>query len=676
MTTDTIIDIKKLSIAFATTDNQGRCFAVADLSLSLSKGKTTVLLGESGCGKSMTALAILGLLPTNALVSADSCINYQGMNLLQESEPALRRIRGRKIAMIFQEPMTSLNPVLTIGRQIAEVLYQHTELTKAQVKQRVIELLQEVGIPDPHHRFYEYPHKLSGGMKQRVMIAIALAAEPEILIADEPTTALDVTIQAQVLALLKHIQQQRGMTILLVTHDIGVVRQMADKVAVMYAGQVVESATQADLFRQPAHPYSQLLFAALPSLKKREHRLTTIPGLVAPLTRDDLNYCRFRVRCPKTIAPCAEQKPAQTNLNKNHYALCHLLETSGQDAKPIQHATDKLIKSSSTPADGNTALLTLDNVKIHFPICKGILKRQVASVKAVDGVSLRVRRGETLALVGESGCGKTTLGKGILQLLPIESGQVHYDGVELTQLSKKAFQPYRQKIQFIFQDPFSAMNPRLLIGDILAEGLIASGQVKTRRQCAPLIKQYLDLVGMSQHSINRYPHEFSGGQRQRLCIARALAVKPALLICDEPTSALDVSVQAQILNLLKQLQQELNLSILFITHNIGVVGYLAHSVAVMYLGRIVEQGPIDSVLHQAKHPYTKMLLNAVPAVDKQNLAINPHQATHLPSPINPPKGCHFNTRCPVVMANCQQCYPPSIELAAKHRVACWLEDER
>ena len=580
------------------------------------------------------------------------------------------------MAMIFQEPGLSLNPVMTVGEQIAEVLALHQGLRGATASVRCIELLDQVGIPDASRRVDEYPFQLSGGMKQRVMIAMALAGSPNLLIADEPTTALDVTIQAQVLQLLRETQLHTGMAILLITHDLGVVAENAHRVGVMYAGQIVELATREQLFTHPMHPYTQKLFAALPGTGHAGQPLSAIPGNVPPLG-SVTQGCRFAARCEKAWALCSEQTPEWTVV-AGQGVRCHLYQDTGYRIRdtgtrtPLPQAGEGLGERAGSPNPVSrilNPLLQVSDLQVHFPIRKGILQRVVGQVKAVDGVSLDVQQSRTLALVGESGCGKTTLGKALLQLISPTAGSVKFGGYELIG-SKSA----RASMQMVFQDPYASLNPKMRVAEILEEGMSALkiGSDSASRQAH--IDELLDKVGLARDSKWRYPHEFSGGQRQRIAIARALAVSPRLLICDEPTSALDVSVQAQILNLLKLLQQESGLSYLFITHNLAVVEYLAHEVCVMYLGRIVERGTTEEVIRSPKHPYTQALLSAVPRIDGMGREYIKLEGD-LPSPANPPAGCHFAPRCPHAMPVCAQ-YPEVIKISATHGVRCHLYRNR
>lgn len=648
---------------------------VDDLSFAIHAGETLALLGESGCGKSMTALSILRLLPPAGRVVAGQ-VRLQGEDLLALPEAAMGRVCGGRIAMIFQEPMSSLNPVLTVGTQIGESLRRHQGLRGAQVRQQVLELLDAVGIPDARRRQGEYPHQLSGGMKQRVMIAIALAGDPALLIADEPTTALDVTIQAQVLELLQRLQRERDMALLLISHDLGVVAGMADRVAVMYAGQIVEQARREDFFTAPRHPYSQGLFAALPELRKRDRPLRQIPGTVPSLDQD-FPACRFAPRCAQAFEACHRQVPRWIVDGETRGMRCHLADPAMRDSAALREpvsVVDGAFHGRHGEPDGRDHLW-VEDLEVHFPVASGLWRRTRERVHAVDGVQLEIRGGETLALVGESGCGKTTVGKAILQLIRPTAGRVRFGDLELTTLRGEALRRQRARLQMIFQDPLSAMNPRLRVREIVAEGMRAQGIGGDRARRQARLEELMAQVGLLPEHLDRYPHAFSGGQRQRICIARALAVNPRLIVCDEPTSALDVSVQAQILNLLKRLQGELGLSYLFITHNLSVVAYLAHRVAVMYLGRIVEEGTVTEILERPAHPYTRALLSAVPRMEAGSGREPVRLEGDLPSPVQPPAGCHFHPRCPQAMARCRLSYPAMTEQSATHRVRCLLYDQ-
>jgi len=668
MTATPLLSVRDLRAGFAA----GRrvLAAVDGVSFDLAAGETLALLGESGCGKSATALSLLRLLPAAGRILGGE-VRFEGADLLQLPETEMRAVRGGGMAMIFQEPATSLNPVLTVGRQIGEVLERHLGLAGAAADASALELLKAVGIADAGRRLTEYPFQLSGGMKQRVMIAVALAGNPRLLIADEPTTALDVTIQAQILDLLRRLQAERGMGMLLITHDLGVVARMAHRVGVMYAGEIVEEAPREAFFNAPRHPYTQKLFAALPDMAHRGARLETIAGQVPPLAAMPAG-CRFAARCPHAWERCRAESPAWTDLKDGHRVRCHWVAEgrhSGESRNPE-------ISHDAPPSDGVTVagerLLAADDLLVHFPIRRGFLQRVVGQVKAVDGVSLELARGRTLALVGESGCGKTTAGKAVLQLIRPTGGRVRLDGKELTGLSRAALRPLRRRMQMIFQDPFASLNPRLSVGEIIAEGMSALGVVARFADKDAAVAALLQQVGLDADAAQRYPHEFSGGQRQRIAIARALAVQPELVICDEPTSALDVSVQAQILNLLKSLQDDLGLAFLFITHNFAVVEYLAHEVAVMYLGRIVERGTVDQVLRSPQHPYTQALLSAVPSPRLEGGREIIRLAGETPSPANPPQGCHFHPRCSQAMDRCRILYPETSEITDTHVVRCHL----
>jgi peptide/nickel transport system ATP-binding protein len=607
--------------------------ALDGLSLTLQRGQTYALVGESGCGKSMTALAMMRLLPENGgfgrgRISLGNegarTADVAATELLDLPEVAMRRIRGGRVGIIFQEPATSLNPVMRVGEQIVEAIEVHTALRGAQARAKAIEWLKRVGIPEPERRIDSYPFEMSGGQKQRVMIAMALAAEPDFLIADEPTTALDVTIQKQVLDLLKDLQQERQVGMLLITHDLGVVAQMAHRVALMYAGQIVEEAPAAEFFTQPKHPYARLLLAALPDARRRGHSLVAVSGTVPPLWQR-FEGCRFAPRCDRAQAQCLSEAPLLQGPDAK--VRCWFPVKAG-DASPMPDAAaavaapDVAAATRARDSQQPAAALVLDiaQLGVGFRAKGGWLKAGQPTV-AVDDVNLQVFAGQTLALVGESGCGKTTTGRAVVQLLRGQpriavSGQAWlHDGggkLDLFQLQGATLLKARGAVQMVFQDPFASLNPRMRVADILQEGLLTLRPDWSAEQRQARVAALVERVGLRPDVLARFPHEFSGGQRQRLAIARALAVEPRVLVCDEPTSALDVSVQAQILNLLRELQQQLGLGLLFITHNMAVVSYLADQVAVMQKGRIVEQGLAEQVLYQPQHAYTQTLLAAVP----------------------------------------------------------------
>jgi peptide/nickel transport system ATP-binding protein len=637
--------VEELRVALAA--EAGTVRAVDGVSFALNAGETFALVGESGCGKSMTALSILRLLPEVGRITG-------GRVWLRESdisalpEAAMRDVRGGQIAMIFQEPQSCLNPVMRVGRQIVEVLARHKGLTGEAARRRASALLEAVGIPAAAARFDAYPFQLSGGMRQRAMIAMALAGEPRLLIADEPTTALDVTIQAQVLELLRDVQRQTGMGILLITHDLGVVAQVATRVAVMYAGEIVETGAVEDFFARPLHPYTQKLFAALPHAGRRAGALAVISGNVPPLS-GVFTGCRFANRCERAEARCHAEPPVWREAFPGHGVRCHFVEAAGSGVK----AAGETFPPAATPASA-TPLLAVSDLKVWFPVRKGVFQRTVGAVRAVDGLSFTLAAGRTLALVGESGCGKTTAGKAILRLIAPTGGKVWFAGEDLATLSREALRRRRAAMQIVFQDPYASLDPRMRVGEIVEEGLSA---LRPELRGKGRVARLLERVGLPAEAAGRYPHEFSGGQRQRIAIARALAVEPKLLLCDEPTSALDVSVQAQILNLLKELQDNSGLAYVFITHNLAVVEYLAHEVAVMYLGRIVEMGPAEEVLARPLHPYTQALLAAAPVPDPLQRRAVLRLAGDPPSPLAPPAGCHFHPRCPRAMPACGVRYP-------------------
>jgi peptide/nickel transport system ATP-binding protein len=564
MSQETLVSVKNLTVDFRTDD--GIVKAVKGISFDIPKGKTVGLVGESGSGKSVTSLAIMRLIPNPPGIISNGSVDFQGQDLLKISEAKMRSVRGNKISMIFQEPMTSLNPVFTVGDQIAETLQLHQGLTKDQALAKSLELLEQVGIPDPQRRINSYPHEMSGGQRQRVMIAMAIACEPDLLIADEPTTALDVTIQKQILDLLANLQKKYGMSILFITHDLGVIGDIADEVVVMYKGDIVEKGTKEQIFKSPKHPYTKALIACRPTLDKSPHRLPTVSDFMT---------------------------------------------TDGKE-KPFDLKSLEIDKVPRSMTDKNPVILEIKNVKKYFPIEKGIFGAVKTWVNAVDDVSLTVRKGRTLGLVGESGCGKTTLGRTLLRLIEPTAGEIFYNGVDITKLNKDDMRTLRRKIQIIFQDPYASLNPRMTIGSTIMEPMVIHGLGKNKTERLERAQSLMRRVGLDPSMLNRYPHEFSGGQRQRICIARALAVEPEFIVCDESVSALDVSIQAQILNLLLDLQEEFNLTYIFISHDLNVVKYISDEVAVMNKGKVVELADAVEIYRAPKDEYTKKLLGAIP----------------------------------------------------------------
>jgi peptide/nickel transport system ATP-binding protein len=640
----------------------GAARVVDGVSFHVEAGETYALLGESGCGKSMTALSLMRLLPDGGRI-VSGAVQLGDTDVLALPERDMRRVRGGQMAMVFQEPMLALNPVIKVGDQIGEVLALHQNLAGQAARAAACALLDSVGVPDAARRLDSYPFELSGGLRQRMMIAMALAGEPSLLIADEPTTALDVTIQAQVLDVLRHLRTERRMGMLLITHDLGVVAENADRVGVMYAGELLEEGARDAFFTAPQHPYSRMLFEALPRTGDAG-RLTTIAGQV-PRLDSLLRGCRFAPRCPFAVARCRAESPGWQELGGLR-VRCHLA-----GSLPADSVRERV--AASVTEQSTQPLLQVEGLKVYFPIRRGLIQRTVGHVRAVDDVALAIQASRTLALVGESGCGKTTVGKALLRLIEPTAGTIMLGGETIT---AKKVPALRQQAQMVFQDPFSSLNPRMRVVDILLEGMDALS-VGARGERRAALTRLLNQVGLPDDAGDRYPHAFSGGQRQRIAIARALAVSPRLVICDEPTSALDVSVQAQILNLLKDLQADLGLAYLFITHNLAVVEYLAHDVAVMYLGRIVEQGPAGPVLRAPRHPYTQALVSAVPRIEPHTGQTVIRLAGDQPSPLNPPIGCHFHPRCPHASTVCRETYPERTDLGEGHWVRChWVAGQR
>ncbi len=598
-TAPSVIDVQNLRTHFHTEEGVVR--AVDDVSFRVERGRTLGIVGESGSGKSVTSLSIMQLLASTAKIETGS-ISFLGKDLVQLPEPDMRSIRGKEISMIFQEPMTSLNPVFTVGDQVAEAIILHQKVSKSDAREKTIDLFREVGISDPEVRVDSYPHQMSGGQKQRVMIAMALSCNPQLLIADEPTTALDVTVQSQILDILRHLRDTRGMSILFITHDLGVIAEIADDVMVMYQGKRVEYGSVLQIFENPKHPYTKGLLACRPKLDTEYRLLPTVSDFMEVRERTGQE--------PELIEKQLDEARIHQLKTQGRGRLLHPekeLAAMGHPWDEGHHSAD-----STMVAVGTKPLLSVNDLHVHFPIRRGLFSRVVGHVKAVDGLSFNIYRGQTLGLVGESGCGKTTCGRAILRLVDATAGNVVYDGQELFGLRASKMRAMRRKMQIIFQDPYGSLNPRMTVESTLTEPMIVHGLAKNKADRRDKAVALLEEVDMEPDHLRRYPHEFSGGQRQRISIARALAVEPEFIICDESVSALDVSVQAQVLNLLKQLQKVRGLTYIFISHDLSVVKFMADMMAVMNDGKIVEFGPSDNIYALPKQDYTRKLIEATP----------------------------------------------------------------
>ncbi|MSP87350.1 MAG: ABC transporter ATP-binding protein [Alphaproteobacteria bacterium] len=668
-----LLDVRDLRVHFVTS--RGVVRAVDGVSYAVRPGEIVAVVGESGCGKSVAALTIMRLLAKPAGRVMGGQVWFNGRDLLTLDEEEMRQLRGRELAMIFQEPMTSLNPVLPIGLQIMEPLQIHLGYDDARARGRAIEVLGLVGISDAERRLDQYPHQFSGGMRQRVMIAIALACNPKLIIADEPTTALDVTIQAQILELMKDLCRRLGIALVVITHNLGIVARYADRVNVMYAARMVEQGEADDVFNRPRHPYTVGLMRSVPRLDRpRGARLETIEGL-PPNLLDPPASCRFAPRCPGRQERCAAD-PALVEIEPGHGSACfRASELTGEDSyRHFGLVTAGPAATRGARADDGAPVLAVRNLKKYFTITKGLglFGGTKATVRAVDDVSFEIRRGETLGLVGESGCGKTTVGRTLLRLEQATAGEIVFEGSDLVAADQAEMARLRQKIQVIFQDPYSSLNPRMTVGEIIGEPMhvhkIEPDAAAVKARVADLLGQ----VGLFPYMAERYPHELSGGQRQRVGIARALAMKPTFIVCDEAVSALDVSIQGQIINLLEDLQRQHGLTYLFIAHDLAVVRHISDRIMVMYLGRVMEIADRDTLYADPLHPYTKALLDAAPVPDP---AVERARAPRLlggelPSPLTPPKGCVFHTRCTLASAECSADVPKLREIRPGHHAAC------
>ncbi len=665
MTDAPVVSVRGLDITFA-----GRIHAVRGVDFDVFAGEVLGIVGESGSGKSVTALALSGLLPPVARVTGS--VRLGGIEVTSADAETLRQMRGRDVGMIFQDPATTLNPLLPVGRQITEGQIAHGTLRAGDAEARAVALLREVDIPDPEGRVRQYPHQFSGGMRQRAVIAMAMAGRPRLIIADEPTTALDVTVQAQVLAVLARRREETGAAVILITHDLGVVAETAHRVAVMYGGRIVETGPVEEIFRRPRHPYTAALLRSLPRIDGEDARLIQIEG--QPPTPGALPAgCVFHPRCPvgRARAQCRETEPPPVPPGALVGAACHFPDEAGDALAPTVAA-----KAAAPVASAAPPLLEVSNLHVAFPIRGGLLRRQIGTVRAVAGVNLTLRPGETLGLVGESGCGKTTTGRAIMGLIRPSAGSVRFDGQEIGGLRPKEMRRLRRHMQYIFQDPYSSLNPLLTAGQIVAEPLRIHGVFETMGGDA-YVRGLFDRVGLSAGMIARTPRDFSGGQRQRIGIARALALQPRLLILDEPVAALDVSIQAQIVTLLQDLQRDLGLAYLFIAHDLAVVRHISDRVAVMYLGRIVETRQKGALYRQPLHPYTQSLLSAVPVPDPAARGGRGRIVLEgdPPNPARPPSGCAFHPRCRQAVAACSAEAPALLAIAGEAgMVACPLAE--
>ncbi|MGC9220881.1 MAG: dipeptide ABC transporter ATP-binding protein [Solirubrobacteraceae bacterium] len=670
--------------------------AVTNVSLEIAQGETLGLVGESGSGKSIFGLSVLGLLPGGGHVTGGS-IKLYDQELVGMRERELRQIRGNEVSMIFQDSLSSLNPTKSIGEQVTEPVRLHRGATRKEAFDRALEVLELVGLPHPRERMSDYPHQLSGGLRQRVMIAIALSCEPKVLLADEPTTALDVTIQAQILKVLDDLEQRLGMATLLVTHDMGVVAGRSKHINVMYAGRIVESASSEELFKAMRHPYTQALLGSIPRLESDPTKpLLSIPGLPPDLTNPP-SGCSFAARCRYATEQCRAQEPPLTGTDAHRFACWHpvdgpaLLQSTlpaaaGSPTAAVAadgvasvsgfYASSARVSPTASGSDaasnGTAPLLELVDVVREYPVTAGaLLRRKVNSVKAVSNVSLYVNAGEALGLVGESGCGKTSLGKLIVGIEKPDSGRIRLGGEEIFKKHGRDLRKSRRAVQMMFQDPYGSLDPRMRVRAILREPMQVQG-VGSKREQDQRIRDLLGEVGLPVNSLERYPHEFSGGQRQRIALARALVLEPKIMVADEPVSALDVSIRSQVLNLMKRLQAEHGMASIVISHDLAVVKYLSDRIGVMYLGRIVELGSGDDIYRRPAHPYTEALIKTIPVPDptaekaKRDAGIR----GELPSPVDPPSGCRFRTRCPLAQEICSEVVPPMRYFGPDHQAAC------
>ena len=668
-----LLEIRDLTVHYVTVD--GTVHAVEDLSLELEEGKTLGLVGETGAGKTTTVKAVMQILPDPPAKIIQGEISFMGEDLLKKSKKAMRKIRGKQISMIFQDPMTSLNPVMTVGDQIMEVIRLHDKkLSRKDAWIKACEMLELVGIKSD--RATDYPHQFSGGMKQRVIIAMALACNPKLLIADEPTTALDVTTGAQILDMLQEIVRTKNVQLTLITHNLGVAARYADRIYVMYGGRILESGKAEEIFEHPAHPYTFSLMKAIPRLDDdKERTFVPIEGTPPDLSVDT-GKCVFYPRCQFRCERCRQGgEPELKEGSKGHFAACYI-GPEELEARFLEAKNEKKEIRKKREVLENEPILTVEKVNKYYPVYQGILKKKIADVKALDGVSICLYPGKTLGVVGESGCGKTTLAKSILMLHEITGGKIYFRGEDLVHSGKNQIRDLRAQMSMIFQDPYASLDPLFVVHDTLAEGIDAHHLYKGKER-EERIHELLSMVGLNREHGSRFPHEFSGGQRQRIGIARALSVEPELIVCDEPISALDVSIQAQVVNLLKSLQEKMGLSYLFITHDLSMVRQIADRIAVMYLGALVELALGEEIYTNNFHPYTRALLSAIPIADPdaERKRRRIYLSGDVPSPINLPKGCSFCGRCPYAAEECRESRPALRQIVPGHFVACHRAEE-
>lgn len=671
-----LLEVRDLQTVFQTDGKKIR--AVNHVSFFTDPGEIVAFVGESGSGKSVTQMSILKLIEEPGKIVGGEVL-YKGKNILafDDNSPEMRKIRGGEIGMIFQEPMTSLNPVISIGKQITEMIAGHSDGKKEPAAEKAVELLRSVGIPDAEKRINDYPHQFSGGMRQRIMIAMAMAAEPKILIADEATTALDVTTGAQILDMLQKIVRTRNVQMTLITHNLGIAARYADRIYVMYGGRILESGDVCDIFEHPVHPYTYSLLKAVPRLDDdRSRTFVPIEGSPPDLSADT-DRCIFYPRCKFRNEKCGKAgEPKLRETDKGHYAACHIhpdeLETLFRCAENNEKGEIRHKKRITE----DSPVLTVQRLDKYYPVYKGILRKKIADVKALDGVSINLYKGQTLGIVGESGCGKTTLAKSILRLHDITGGTIRFGEKDLLHTGKRQIRSLRAEMSMIFQDPYLSLDPRQNVESIVAEPIIVHRMLKGKQAIDKRVDELLRLVGLDPSLKTRMPHEFSGGQRQRIGIARALASDPSLIICDEPISALDVSIQAQIINLLERLQAELGLSYIFIAHDLSVVKHISDQIAVMYLGRVVEVSESEELYKNPLHPYTQALLGAIPIPDPKAERCRKElkMQGEPPSLLKRPEGCDFAGRCPRAMEKCFREKPELKVVDKKHQTACFIRE--